>query len=99
MGVWLRELSIGQWFEAGSEPFEIVGLDTKAEIVFIQYYDGAVDEVDFDAWLELEPKQVAPPEDIAGALDADRDDFGLEELHTGGGGVRGAMDWLESRGY
>ncbi len=98
MGVWLRELSVGKWFEAGGDPFEIVGIDTKAEIVLIQYYDGAIDELDFEAWLELEARPCSPPEDLMGALDAERDDFGLEESHTGHPSSQDAMGWLESHG-
>lgn len=92
--MWLRELSVGDWFKAEGEAFEIVGIDIKAEIVLLQYYDGAVDEVDFDAWLELNAYPSPPPGDLRGALDADRADLSFEE----GGRNADAMDWIESHG-
>jgi hypothetical protein len=63
MAEWLREVSVGNWYEANGEAFEIVGVDTKAEIVLVQHYDGSLDEFDFDSWSELEARPCAPPED------------------------------------
>lgn len=79
MAQWLRGFSVGDWFEAGSDPFEIVGIDIGNEVVLVQHYDGALDEYDFDSWMELQARPCAPPEDLSGALDAEREDFGLED--------------------
>jgi hypothetical protein len=79
MAQWLRGFSVGDWFEAGGDPFEIVGIDIGNEVVLVQHYDGALDEYDFDSWMELQARPCAPPEDLSGALDAEREDFGLED--------------------
>ncbi|MGB0954856.1 MAG: DUF6763 family protein [Panacagrimonas sp.] len=78
MAQWLRDASVGEWFVAGGEPFEIVGIDVDSEVVLIQHFDGALEEVEFDSWLELNARQCAPPEDYSGALDVPREDYGLD---------------------
>lgn len=98
MAEWLREVSVGDWYEAHGESFEIVGVDVRAEIVLVQYYDGALDEFDFDSWAELEARPCAPPEDLSGALDAERADFGLDEASALHEHSADAVGWLESHG-
>lgn len=78
MAEWLSDLAVGQWFKADGEPFEIVGLDPKAEIVLVQHYDGTLEEVDFDTWTGLAARSCAPPEDYSGALDIEREDYGVD---------------------
>ena len=75
MAEWLREMSVGEWFTAGADPFEIVGIDAKAGLVLVQHFDGALEEFDFDSWLDLSARPCAPPEDYSGALDIERDDL------------------------
>ena len=70
-------IEIGSWYRIpGGASFEIVALDLDAETIEIQYYDGAVEEVDFDSWLEMCAVQTAAPNDAAGALDLNRGDYG-----------------------
>lgn len=83
MAEWLGEVSVGAWYQAGGEPFEIVGLDPKTEIVLVQHFDGTLEELDFDAWAELAARPCAPPEDYSGALDIERDDYGLDLEDSG----------------
>ncbi|MGH8505158.1 MAG: DUF6763 family protein [Stenotrophobium sp.] len=75
MAEWLREVSVGNWYQTDGEPFEIVGVDPQAEIVLVQHFDGTLEEIDFDNWLELAARPAAPPEDYSGALDIVSDDF------------------------
>lgn len=79
MAQWLQDMSVGEWYEAGGEPFEIVGLDAKAEIVLVQHFDGTLEEFDFDTWTQLSVRPAAAPEDYSGALDIDKADYGLDE--------------------
>lgn len=83
MAQWLREFSVGDWYEADGQMFEIVGIDIKSELVLIQHYDGALDEISFDSWTELSARPTAPPEDLSGALDAEGEDFGFIDDHSG----------------
>ncbi|MGH8457577.1 MAG: DUF6763 family protein, partial [Stenotrophobium sp.] len=50
MAEWLREVSVGEWYQTDGEPFEIVGVDAKAEVVLVQHFDGTLEEFDFDSW-------------------------------------------------
>jgi hypothetical protein len=86
MAEWLREVSVGEWYEAGDHPFEIVGIDAKAGIVLTQHFDGSLEEFDFDSWLELAARPCAAPEDYTGALDLDLDDRNYDDVRGGGSG-------------
>ena len=57
--------------------FEVVAVDTQEDSIEIQYLDGAVEELDADAWQSVEPKVVNPPRQALGG-DYEEDD-GLEE--------------------
>lgn len=83
MAEWLREMSVGQWYKAEGEEFEIVGIDAQAEIVLVQHFDGTLEEFDFDTWLELNAMPCAPPEDYSGALDITRADYGMDTDEAG----------------
>jgi hypothetical protein len=75
MAEWLRDMSVGEWYQASGEPFEIVGFDSKAEIVLVQHFDGTLEEFDFDSWLELAARPCAAPEDYSGAFDIGRENY------------------------
>jgi hypothetical protein len=70
---------IGDWYQTTSgDNFEIVALDDDEAAMEIQYYDGAVEEIDFDSWNEMEVQPIEPPEDWAGSFDIDREDYGVD---------------------
>lgn len=98
MAQWLREFSVGDWYASADQSFEIVGIDVKAEIVLVQHYDGALDEIDFEQWTELNARPTAPPGNLSGALDADSEDFGLIDDHSGPREEADLTQWLEARG-
>lgn len=85
----LGDVRVGDWYRSfgGGPPFEIVAIDLDQECIEIQYFDGAVEEIEFDSWLEMELQSVAPPEDFSGALDLDRDDY-RGSMDMGGGSGR-----------
>ena len=62
---------IGSWYRdnTDSQLFEIVALDEDDQTIEIQYFDGAVEELDFSMWEELELTTAAPPEDWSGPFD------------------------------
>ncbi len=78
MAQWLQDLSIGDWYEADGDTFEIVGIDTQAEIVLVQHFDGSLGEIEFGVWMELAAQSCAAPEDVSGAFDLDREDLDLD---------------------
>jgi hypothetical protein len=70
---------IGDWFVLpGGDLFEVVALDEEDATVEIQYFDGTVEELEFDSWAELSCKPAEPPEDYSGSMDIEREDYGLE---------------------
>lgn len=68
---------IGNWYRhENGDIFEVVALDEKDDTVEIQYYDGTIEELDIDAWEQLEIEESEPPDDWTGSLDADDEDLG-----------------------
>ena len=78
MGRLIQSVQVGDWFRRSNDPpFEVVALDPDNETVEVQHYDGSVEELDFDSWLEMDFEPARAPEDYSGALDMDREDFNL----------------------
>lgn len=72
-------IEVGSWYRIpGGSSFEIVALDIDSETLEIQYYDGSVEELDFDNWLEMGAYPTAAPDDVNGALDIGREDYGRD---------------------
>ena len=70
---------IGNWYKhENGEIFEVVALDADDATVEIQYFDGTIEEIDFDTWEQMELQAAEPPEDWSGSVDVDDDE--LEEL-------------------
>jgi hypothetical protein len=82
-GNWYRHLDKGQMFR-------VVGIDEGRDVIEIQYFDGDVEEIDVDAWSDMDLDVAEPPEDESGALDDEaREDGGFAE--TG----MSRKDWRE----
>ena len=70
---------VGDWYKSiNGDKFEIVALDPDVATMEIQHYDGAVEELDFDSWEEMEIVTIEPPEDWSGSLDIERADYGVD---------------------
>ena len=54
----------GQWYEnvEEDETFRVLSVDEDAELVEIEYLDGDIEELDIDAWHEMDLEQIAEPE-------------------------------------
>lgn len=88
---------VGDWYLApGGETFEVVAFEPEEETVEIQYFDGSVEELDLDSWLELGADYAEPPEDYSGSLDLAREDYDFEE--RAGGMMFNPLDELDLRG-
>jgi hypothetical protein len=67
---------IGEWFETASgESFEVVAIDREDGSVEIQYFDGAIEELDFSVWQQMQIQPADAPEDWSGPLDMMREDY------------------------
>ena len=62
---------VNQWYmhRDKGEMFRIVATDTASGNVQIQYFDGDVEEIERDAWCDLEIDAAAAPEDWTGPYD------------------------------
>lgn len=70
---------IGNWFQAADgEIFEVVAVDERDATIEIQYFDGAVEEIDMDNWQEMLIREAEPPEDWSGSMDIEREDYGVD---------------------
>ncbi len=63
--------AIGQWYRdnVDGELFEIVAIEEDDQTIEIQYFDGAIEELDLELWNEMEITTAAPPEDWSGPFD------------------------------
>lgn len=68
--------SIGDWYQKpGGDLLEVVALDEADATIEIQYFDGTVEEVDFDAWYDMSCTSAEAPEDYSGSLDITAEDY------------------------
>ena len=79
---------VGQWYRGGTnELFEVVAIDDEDETIEIQYFDGTVTEIEFDAWNEQLLDELIDaadaPEDWSGAIDVEASDGTKAHLATG----------------
>lgn len=56
----------------------MVAIDEDHATIEIQHYDGTVGEYEREAWDQMVLIDADPPEDCAGSLDMDREDFRLD---------------------
>ncbi len=76
----------GQWYEnvEEDETFRVLSVDEDAELVEIEYLDGDIEEMDLDAWHEMDLERIEEPEGWAGGdneedEDDDEDDEDLDD--------------------
>lgn len=81
---------VDQWYmhHDKGEMFRIVATDAASRNIEIQYFDGDVEEIDREAWAELDIEAVEPPEDWTGPYD----DIDLDDPGTIETGMR-PQDW------
>ncbi|MBM4197464.1 MAG: hypothetical protein FJ197_10305 [Gammaproteobacteria bacterium] len=70
---------INKWYKhENGDLFEIVALDSEDGTIEVQYFDGTIEQLDFDTWEEMQIEEAEPPEDWSGSVDIDDED--LEDL-------------------
>ena len=66
---------VGKWYaRAGGDSFEVVAIDRDDATIELQYFDGTIEELDFDEWREEEIVAASAPEDWTGSVDVDPED-------------------------
>ena len=68
----------GQWYEnlEEEESFRVLFVDEDSELIEIEYLDGDIEEIDVEAWHEMDLEMIEEPE---GWSDADEDEDEEEE--------------------
>ncbi len=73
-GNWYLDLDSGQ-------KFEVLVVDDVSGGIEIQYFDGNIDQIDLDAWAELNLEPIEEPEDWTAPLDdVEPDDIPYSEM-------------------
>src|SRR5580658_9903223 len=64
---------VGQWYEnlEEEESFRVLSVDEDSELVEIEYLDGDIEELDIEAWHEMDLDRIEEPE---GWSESDADD-------------------------
>ena len=80
---WYHHLDKGQ-------RFTVVAVDEDVGTIELQHFDGDVEEVELDAWYDMEIEPCEAPENWSGPVDiVEIDDYGTEVTDTS------AADWTE----
>jgi hypothetical protein len=71
----------GQWYENVEEDdsFRVLSVDEDADLVEIEYLDGDIEEMDIEAWHEMDLERIAQPEGWAGAAEQEDEEEDEEE--------------------
>jgi hypothetical protein len=71
----------GQWYEnvEEEETFRVLSVDEDAELVEIEYLDGDIEELDIDAWHEMDLERIAEPEGWAATEEDEAEEEEEEE--------------------
>ncbi|HHJ80698.1 MAG TPA: hypothetical protein ENJ65_03600 [Candidatus Tenderia electrophaga] len=89
---------IGAWYqEPGGPSFEVVAMDADTATIEIQYFDGEVEELEFEAWGEMQLLAIEAPEDWTGAYEElETDDLGYSDAVICPENWAGPLDALET---
>ncbi len=93
---------VGNWYaRPGGDSFEVVAIDRDDATIELQYFDGTIEELDFDEWRDEEIVAASAPEDWTGSVDVDPEDTENEfDLAPGNGNSPfDAIDRGEADGY
>lgn len=72
---------VGIWYENTEQGmlFEVVALDDEESTLAIQYFDGALEEIDIETFWQLPLRTVDQPEDWAGPYEIEAEDRNDQE--------------------
>jgi len=65
-----------QWYEnvEEEESFRVLSVDEDSELVEIEYLDGDIEELDLEAWHEMDLEKIAQPEGWSESDEEDADE-------------------------
>jgi len=70
-----------QWYEnvEEEESFRVLSVDEDSELIEIEYLDGDIEELDLEAWHEMDLERIEQPEGWSESDDEDEDEDDLDE--------------------
>lgn len=84
----LTAVSIGKWYRRpNGQPFEVVAIDERSESIEVQYFDGALEDIEMENMRDEVLESVAPPEDWSASMDVSTKDCGYD------GDIPSRQDW------
>ena len=68
----------GNWYthRDKGQTFRVIAVDEDNDLIEIQYFDGDLEEIESDAWYDMDLEIAEPPEDERGPLDDTTTDDG-----------------------
>lgn len=70
---------VGEWYQSpDGDTFEVVASDAEGQTVEVQFFDGTIEEYDFETWSELGLRPAQPQEDWSGSMDLPHEDYGVD---------------------
>jgi hypothetical protein len=75
----MQRPGVGEWYRlSGGELLEVVAFDSADGTIEVQYFDGTVEEFDFDDWRSQRAsgaiEEAEAPEDWSGSVDVEPED-------------------------
>ncbi len=72
--------TVGTWYahRGKGQLFQVVAFDEDDGLIELQDFEGDVDEVDLDTWLEMPLEAAAPPEDWRGPVEVEDEEIDFE---------------------
>ncbi len=66
----------GQWYEnlEEEESFRVLSVDEDSELVEIEYLDGDIEEIDLEAWHEMDLERIGEPEGWAASTKQEKEE-------------------------
>lgn len=53
---------VGDWYKTTEgQMFEVIASDEEEQVIEVQFYDGTVEEYDFETWANLDPEEMEAP--------------------------------------
>ena len=92
--------TVGEWYQTiDGQNFEVVAIDAEEGTVEIQYFDGAIEELDFNNWGYIPLQTINPPEDWSGPMDMMREDFISDTGMSSQEDWKSPLDVLDAMGF
>lgn len=75
----LTAIEIGKWFKRpGGQPFEVVAIDERNATIEVQYFDGALEDLEMENMADEVLESCAAPEDWSASMDIQANQCGYD---------------------